>query len=185
MWRRSVGACVRSAGARGRSGVRESKASSSAIGSGASTARSWRGTRKGVPLSQSYFAPIVTAAANAATERREDRFTSGLAQDRASPGVKDRSTAGVADKSGECCPRAASSSVCGVVCWSRQSVPAGALARADRDALLACAWRMDMSRARTSASIAGLDKVKVKQSSAAFGGGGAAARLAAEGLTRV
>eukprot|EP00965_Chrysotila_dentata_P045168 1500904-Pleurochrysis_carterae.AAC.1 len=70
------------------------------------------------------------------------------------------------------------------------------MAGAGEDALPVCAWIIDMSRARTSASISGLDRVMVRQFSAALGVAfvllvadgpalGALTRLAVEGLTRV
>eukprot|EP00965_Chrysotila_dentata_P091790 3030443-Pleurochrysis_carterae.AAC.2 len=68
VWR-SV-ACVRGAGARGRSVIRDRKRSRNTIGSDASAVRSRRGSGGGVPLSQSCFVPIAIAVPNAAMFRR-------------------------------------------------------------------------------------------------------------------
>eukprot|EP00965_Chrysotila_dentata_P254615 6211939-Pleurochrysis_carterae.AAC.4 len=179
--RRSV-ACVRSAGVRGLSGARESKASSIMIGSGAIIVRSRRGTVKGVPLFQNCFVPTATAVANASTFRKIDTKAQVEIWNEQRVGW---CSLGVASKGGERRSRAAPVPVCGTACWLKQSAPAGTQSCADGGAPLACAWRMDRSRARTSASIAGLESVKVKQSLAVFGGGGAFARRAAGGLTRV
>eukprot|EP00965_Chrysotila_dentata_P088333 2917396-Pleurochrysis_carterae.AAC.1 len=101
-------------------------------------------------------------------EQRAGRFPfDELSQGCTAPGAKGRSAAGEAAGGVERCSRAASAP------------------RSELVGVPVCARRMDWSRARTSASISGLESVKVKQSPVEFGGCGAFARLAAEGLTRV